>query len=240
MIGKDEVIVLNVIQYKEKNFILNTYSKDSGAKSFFLTKSGAKSKRKDRNNYQPFSILELVSNRRSKGSLPKITESRNIHLLINLRTDIGKSAVAFLLCEIIFKSIKEEESNLELYSYLENQIVTLDECEGSHANFHLHFIAQLTKHLGICPNPDEDNNFFDIKEGEFCKNLPHHSNHLKIEETKLFLRFLFEPWIDVQDIKLSGSKRSYLLGEILKYYQYHVPGFEQPKSLDILNEVFRS
>jgi DNA repair protein RecO (recombination protein O) len=240
MITKNHVIILNTISYKENNLIIKTLSKQDGIKTFFLSRPTGKSKRKDRNNYQVFSMLELVSKTNSKSNLPKITESKNLHLLLNLRTDVGKNAVAFLLAETLSKCVQEEESNPPLFDFISSKIITLDTCSNSYANFHLHFIAQLTKYLGICPNPNEHNNFFDIKEGEFCKNLPHHSNHLKIEETKLFLRFLFEPWSDVQDIKLSGSKRSYLLGEILKYYQYHVPGFEQPKSLDILNEVFRS
>lgn len=236
---KDEVIVFNTILYKEKSLILNTYSKLSGTKSFFLSQSEGKSKRKDRNNYQPFSVLELVSSNKTKGSLPKVTESKNIHLFLSIRSSIGKNAMSFLLCEILSKCIQEEEHNLSLYEFIEEKIITLETCQNSFANFHLHFICQLTKHLGICPNRNGFDDYFDIKEGVFTKEIPPHHHYLKTQETRLFLQLLFEPWESVQNIKLSGGKRSYLLGELLKYFQYHVPGFEQPKSLAILNEVFQ-
>ncbi|MFT6717112.1 MAG: DNA repair protein RecO (recombination protein O) [Saprospiraceae bacterium] len=240
MLLKDEVIILSTVRYKDKNLIIRAYAKKEGIQSFFTTVSSGKSKRKDRNNYQVFSILELVSKRSSKSGLPRITESKSLHLLLNLRTDVGKNAMAFLLCEVLSKCIQEEEANPSLYQFVEKQIIALDECTSSFANFHLYFISQLTKHLGICPSANNEKNvLFDIKEGEFTKHKPPHSHYLNALESNLFQHFLFDTWEQAQTIKLSGAKRSYLLGQILKYYQYHVPGFELPKSLEILNEVFR-
>lgn len=239
MVEKNHVIVLNIISYKENNLIVKTLSKQDGIKTFFLSRPSGKSKRKDRNNYQVFSMLEVVSKTSSKSSLPRITESKNLHLLLSLRTDVGKNAMAFLLAETLSKCVQEEEPNSLLYDFITSKIIVLDKCSSSFANFHLHFICQLTKHLGICPVPNNDKStLFDIKEGEFIKYKPSHPHFLNNQESQLFQRFLFDSWDEVQSIKLSGQKRSYLLTEILKYFQYHVPGFEQPKSLDILNDVF--
>ena len=241
MIVKNEVIILAIIQYKENNLVVKALSKQEGVKTFFLSRASGKSKKKNRNNYQVFSMLELVSKTNSKSGLPRITESKNLHLLLNIRTEIGKNAMAFLLAETLSKCIQEEEANPYLYQFVEQQILTLDQCRSSYSNFHLYFISQLTKHLGICPSAsNQKNTLFNIKDGEFTAYKPPHSHYLNVQESLLFERFLFEPWEQIQTIKLSGKKRSYLLGEILKYYQYHVPGFELPKSLEILNEVFQS
>jgi DNA repair protein RecO (recombination protein O) len=239
MICKTEVIVLGLIPYKENNLIVKTLSKQYGIKTYFLSRSAAKSKRKERNNYQVFSLLEVVSKSNSKSNLSRITESKNLHLLLNLRTDVGKNAIAFLLAETLSKCVQEEEANQPLFDFVRSKIIALDQCTTSFANFHLHFICQLTKQLGICPAANNDKNtFFDIKEGEFTKYKPQHSHFLNTLESQMFQCFLFDSWEVVLDIKLSGQKRFYLLTEILKYFQYHVPGFEQPKSLEILNDVF--
>ena len=240
MLLKDEVIVLSTIRYKDKNLIVKAYSKTGGMQSFFTSVSTGKGKTKSRNNFQAFSLLELVYKKDSNSNLSRITESKNLELLLELRTNVGKNAIAFLLAEIYAKCIQEEEGNEELYYFLHNQVLTLNNTQSNFSNFHLYSLAQLTKQLGICPAYKNDFHFFDIKEGLFCDHRPAHLNYLDHESASLFQQFLMSSWEEAQRIKMNGTKRSEFLNELLKYYQYHVPSFQKPKSLDILEEVFQS
>lgn len=238
MLIKDEVIVLGLVRYKEKNLILKCFSKSHGIQSFFTTLSSGKSKHK--NYYQAFSILELVYKKDNKSELLRIKENKNIHLLLGLRSSVSKNAMAFLLAEVIGKCIREEESNEALYSFIESQILLLDSCEKHYANFHLYCLVQLSKYIGI--NPSYKNNFccFDIKEGVFAESIPLHPHYLGKENAVLLQQLLLLTWEEVQEIKLNGNHRSQFLHELIQYYQYHVPGFQVPKSLEILEEVFHA
>jgi hypothetical protein len=41
------------------------------------------------------------------------------------------------------------------------------------------------------------------------------------------------------ELRLSGEERSDLLDRILKYYNLHLPGIRQMRSLQVLKEIFR-
>ena len=239
MVKKEEVIVLSSVLYKEKKLILKTLSKQEGIKTFFLNRGSGKSKKYKSSNYQVLSILEIISKSSSNSGMPTITESKHLHLLIGLRSDAIKNALSFLLAETLSKCIQEETANLPLYQFIENNVLLLDQDQKPHANFHLYFISHLTKYLGIAPiSTRNDKAFFDLKEGHFTSEMPDHPLHLNTEESEFFQDFMFSSWEQVKYIKLSGAKRSLLLTQLLKYYQYHLPGFELPKSLEVLNEVF--
>lgn len=241
MLLKDQVIVIGIIPYKEKNLILKTYSKNSGIQSFFVSRPAvSKSKSRSKNNYQLFSILEVIYRQDGKTNLPRIKEHKHLHVLLSVQTEVTKGTMVFLLCEILLKSIKEEEANPNLYEFILHQILNLENCPVNFANLHLHFIAQLTLHLGIAPAPGIEQTYFDLEEGLFCDLIPKHPHYLNQKDTQLLQYLLYKDWDEIRKLKLNGERRSNFLMELLKYYQYHIPGFELPKSLSILNEMFNN
>lgn len=240
MVLKTEAIILGIVKYKDKNLIIKAYTKEQGLQSFFTTLSSGKSKNKSKNNYQAFSILEIVYRKDNKSNLLRIKESRNVHLLLELRTNIHKNAIAFLLAEVFGKCILEEEENPQLYSFIEQQIIALNDCNTAYSNFHIYSLVQFTKQLGIQPEYKNHFKYFDIKEGAFVASIPFHSHFMEQESAELLQQLLILPWEDAKKITLNGNKRTEFLTELLKYYQYHVPGFQTPLSLEVLSDVFHA
>ena len=128
MLKKDEVIVLGIVPYKEQNLVLKTYSKELGIKSFFLSKS--KTTKGQKNNFFVFSLLDITYQEGKNHALAKVLESKIRIPLMDIRFNIQKTAMALLLSEILGKCIREEEANLNLYDFLEQQILNLPEVIG--------------------------------------------------------------------------------------------------------------
>ena len=235
---KDEVILLGIIPYKEQNVILKTYSKGSGMLSFYMAKS--RSKKASKNNFSVFSILEIIYDQGKNNMLPKLLESKIKFPLLDVRFNIQKSSMALLLSEIIGKCIKEEEVNLDLYIFLEEQILNLENSKNKFANFYLFLLCQLMSFLGIAPETNNDAGIFDLKEGIFTNLRPNHVQYLNQEESILLSQYLTLNWENAQEIKMNGNQRKEFLHQILLYYKLHLDGFENPKSLAIIEEVFHS
>ena len=145
------------------------------------------------------------------------------------------------MAEVLYKSIKEEEPNEHLFEFLYNTIKVLDLSENGSANFHLLFLAQLSKHLGFYPQKPPKLNpskiYFDLQEGCFVNLRPHHNAFVEPPYSDLF-HSIFGTNFDVMDtLKLTQKERKILLEALLNYYSLHLSNFDNLKTLDILEEV---
>ena len=236
--SKDQLIVLTAIRYKDQNWVVKALTPDRGIIPLFLTPSSKNTKGKGKQNFQPFALLEVISSQRSAQSMANIQEAKVQHLLVDIRTNIHKNGMSLLLAEVLTKAIGEDHADPSLFSFVRSSILELELEHRSYANYHLYFIAQLSKYLGIQPQVRENARFFDLKEGVFDSSKPMHPHFISSEESMLLAKFFTQPWAECQTIALSGKKRNELLQELLKFYQYHIANFEIPKSLAVLAEVF--
>lgn len=145
----------------------------------------------------------------------------------------------FFIAEVLLKSIKEEEKNPKLFEFLYHALQVLDLKQQNYANFHLVFMAQLSKYLGIQPQLPIDTNqkfFFDLTEGLFLTNQPPHKNFTE-ENVSAHLIQLYSTHLKDNDLKLNHALRKVLLGVLLDYYHLHLSNFDNLKSIGILEEV---
>src|SRR5690606_25959030 len=125
------------------------------------------------------------------------------------------------LTEILRNSIREEEQNEELYTFLEKAFNWLD-IHGEIANFHLLFLLQLTKYLGFYPDEVQgSSNYFNMLEGVFQEQntSPYCIEGPNIELLKQLIGMHFD---EVGTIRLSKNGRSNFLNMLLSYYQLHI------------------
>ena len=139
------------------------------------------------------------------------------------------------LSEMLHHSIREEEKNDTLFSFLETALLWLDTHEEM-ANFHLILLLEITKFLGFYPDLSEKElPFFELTEGIFT---PYHGiSCLSEHETFLFKKLIGLKFDSDQKI-FAGTERQILLKILLDYYSAHLDGFKKPKSLEVLKEVF--
>lgn len=236
MLVTTKAIVISALKYQEKSLIVKCFTESDGLKSYFVPSaySGKKANQKIA-YFQPLTLLEIVAVHKNKGSLEHFKEIRLSSAYQTLNTDIIKSTIVIFLSEMLHHSIKEEEKNQSLFTFLETALLWLDTHQGT-ANFHLILLLEVTKFLGFYPdNSQSELPFFEMNEGIFSTF--HGLSCLSEHETFLFKKLLQLKFDSDQKV-FAGIERQILLKIILDYYTIHLHGFKKPKSLDVLKEVF--
>lgn len=238
MLVQTKAIVLHTFKYNDASLIAHCYTEKIGKQSFLLKGILNSKKGGIRKAYfQPLIPLEILFNHKNQGGLNFIKEVKVLRPYNSLYTDIKKNAIVLFLSEIIYKCLKEEETNPLLFEFLETAFQWLDTHEEI-ANFHLVFLIKLTQFLGFYPyqeNPEFA--FFDLESGCFTDHLPT-GPHLEGEIAQLFKILLGMNFADSLSLKINQQKRRVLLEALVNYFKLHLLGFSTPKSLEVLNEVF--
>lgn len=236
MLVKTKAIVISALKYQEKSLIVKCFTESDGLKSYFVPSafSGKKSTLKIA-YFQPLTLLEIEANHKNKGTLEHFTEIRLSVPYRSIPASIVKSTIVIFLSEMLHHSIREEEKNKSLFSFLEAGLLWLDNNDAI-ANFHLIFLLEITKYFGCYPDTsDMELPFFELNEGLFSRL--HAISCLSEHETALFKKLLGLRFDSDQKI-FSGTDRQILLKILMDYYTAHLIGFRKPKSLEVLKEVF--
>ncbi|WP_298487977.1 DNA repair protein RecO [uncultured Maribacter sp.] len=233
-----KAIILSSLKYGDTSLIVKAFTASDGLKSYLLKGVLASKKGKLKTAYfQPLMQLEIVANHRNKGTLESIREAKVNYHYQTLHSQIAKNAMTLFLAEMLSHSIHEEECNEELFSYIEVMLQWLDSNDEI-ANFHLYFLLQLTRYLGIYPDTSNKQAlYFDLLEGEFV-NSPSLNPMIENKNLDNFKTLLGIKFDVIHTIKLHKESRQNLLKSLVLYYELHLQGFRKPKSLAILNEVF--
>lgn len=234
-----KAIVLTSLKYGDTSLIVKVFTASDGLKSYLLKGVLASKKGKLKAAYfLPLSQLELVANHKNKGTLEQIREVKVNYHYQSLHTDVSKNAMALFLAEVLGNSVREEEPNAPLFEFLEAALQWFDTHDAI-SNFHLYFLIRLTKYFGFYPDTHGiDMRCFDLQEGEFT-DTPSLHPIMTGENLYFFKRFLGINFDEVQSIKMNKTNRQELLKFLIQYYELHLQGFRKPKSLAVLNEVFK-
>ncbi len=238
MMFKTKGIVFNAVKFSETSLVVKIYTADFGLQSFIVKGVRSAGKSGKAALFSAMNILELEMYHRENKGLQYLKEFRPAFIFKTIQTDILKSSIALFLAEVLGKCIQEEEANRELYHFIEQTLITLDESPKAESNLHLTFLLGFSKHLGFYPNTDADNNcpYFDLQDGNFTNEMPVHNY------------FVAQPHADILKKLLSGeahvpmnvTERNLLLEKILLYYNLHLQNFRKVTSHHVLHEVLES
>ena len=135
--------------------------------------------------------------------------------------------------QLLRHCLKAEQKDQELYAFILRSIEQLNST-NEFAFFPLHFLIELIDQLGISPNfESETAEVFVLDEGEF-RNSAFMAKHVEQGQHVVFLNALFN---DKPTEGVSRSVRLDALHTLLKYFQFHIPGFNVDRSLSVLQEV---
>lgn len=233
-----KAIVLSSLKYGDTSLIVKAFTATDGLKSYLLRGVLASRKGKLKSAYfQPLTQLEMVVNHRNKGSLEHIREARLAFPYRTVHTDLAKRAISMFLAEVLLYSIREEECNQKLFTFLETSLQWLDSHDKV-VNFHLHFLLELSRYMGIYPDTNSmQAPYFDLLEGCFVEVAPL-SPSISGVELSYFRSFLDTHFDAIHKIEITKTNRNTLMNSLLRYYEIHLQGFRKPRSLAVLNEVF--
>ncbi len=238
MLHKSRGIILKSTHYSESSLVVHIFTEKFGIQSYLL-QGVRKNKSKIRTSMlQPLHLLQMVVYHKENNGLQRISELRNEPLLNNISMDVVKTSLSLFICELLYQTLKEHPSDEELFNFLSQAIEMLDLTEQSVANFHIWFMLKYTKYLGFYPQILSKNHlYFDMKNAQFVDSIPEHPIFMNEICSQLMLQIMQSNFDQIQNIKINTENRKQLLMDLIRYYEWHLPGFKGLKSHHILEEV---
>lgn len=246
---KTKGIVLRTVKYGETSVIVSIFTELFGLQSYLVNgvrvatkKMGGKA-----SMFQPTAILDMVAYHNELKQLQRLKEYKWSFLYQHILSDVRKNAVALFMIELLTKCLKQPESNAELFYFVEDSFIHLDESEDSVvANFPLFFALHLPVFFGfrISNNPslsnegDGANFYLDLMEGEFTGEHPRHPHFLEGKQALVTSQILkCQKPDELVDIKLNHDFRRNLLIAYETYYALHIQDFGSMRTLPVLREI---
>ncbi len=241
MILKTKAIALHTVKYGDNSLIAYVYSESHGRLSIMVHSAYGKQKSSGKAVFfQPLNLLNIVYYHRRIQTLCKLKEVSTEVTFSSIPFDPVKRAIALFVGEVVYRTIREEESNSAMFHFLENSIQLLDVMHSGISNFHLIFLAQLTRYLGFFPGNQwsESLPVFDYKNGLFVHGEPTHPLYFNTEKSKLIGQIFSTPFSEAENLKLNHKVRAQIIDNLLAFYQVHIESVSGIKSLPILSQVF--
>lgn len=238
MLIKTKAIVLSKIKYRDYDLIVKCFTKHRGAVSYLVRGVLKSSKKNSKAAYfQLLTQLDIEENYKQNQSLHSIREIKLDYQFSSLHTNVLKSSIVIFLSEVLSSVLHEEEQNEQLYSFLETAFRWLD-IKEKFANFHLLFLLNLTRHLGVYPDvSNSEFKYFNLSKGAF-EDQKTDLYSISGENLKILKQLLGTNFDALEQIKLTSVQRQSFLAMLLLYFELHLGSFRKPKSLQVFNQVF--
>ena len=243
MIHKTGGIVLRSVKYGETSVIVSLYTELFGIQSYLVNGVRTSSKKGSgkANLFQSAALLDLVVYHNELKNLQRLKEFKWAYLYKNLFFNVTKNLVALFMVELLQKCLRQPEPNPDLFHFIEDAFIYLDESEQSVvANYPLFFMLHLANFFGfhISDEYTETSAVLDLQQGVFVNEQPVHPYFLEGQLSFITSQLLKvrQPH-ELNQIKLNQEIRRILLQAFQNFYAMHVQDFGTMKTWAVLQAV---
>lgn len=221
--------LLSGIKYGEQDAVLNCYTQQQGYQTFFVKNIYVKNNKK-KPYLSPLNELCLKSNILQKSQSMKSITQIEVADILGVEGDVRATSIVFFISDFLNIVLRNEVYSEEIYAEileLRRQIL------AKNYQCHAIFMLRLLKIQGAMPYLSEGQ-FLNPEEGAFSEVF--HSHMFGVEVSRLWREILVAQ--DAYSCQIPPSERRQFLDSIMLYYQYHIPNFKTPNSLDIIKQIF--
>lgn len=243
MLHKTKAIILRSVKYGETSLVVTAYTELFGLQSYMVNgiRTTPKKGSSKAGYFQPGTILELVVYNNELKNLQRIKEFHSGYLYRHMHSDIFKNAVALFIVELVTKCVRESEANSELFAFIEDSLIHLDQSSPTvTANFPLFFASHFPVFFGfrISDRTLASQDILDLKEGIFTEHQPTHQNFIDGSDADAvsYLLKIMQPE-ELEQVAMNASSRRKVLQAMEQYYAYHISGFGTMRTLPVLREI---
>ena len=243
MTHKTKGLVIRTVKYGETSIIVHIFTELFGIQSYLVNgvRSASKKNPGKANMFQPGALLELVVYHNDLANLQRIKEYQWAVLYKHLFYDVVKNAVVLFLVELLQKTVKQPEANSELFEFLEDALLNLDEAgKEIIANYPLFISLQLPGFFGfrISNAYSAGKDILELKEGEFVRERPLHPYFIEGEPSYYTSELLkVQHPSELAEVKINAQNRRAMLQAYQLFFALHVPDFGTMKTLPVLQAV---
>ena len=216
MLHKTRAIALHTLPYGEKYLIVTLYTEAFGRMGYIVTPARRGKGGIPQALLMPLSLLELEVEHRNDRDLQRIREARSISTPAALQTHPAKNAEALFLSEVLYRVIREKESDPPLF----------------------HFLFDAVRHLDSADAGIAEGRYFDMMDGIFTDEVPLHGHYLSPDDSRVMARLTRMTFANMSLFAFSRTERATIIGHILDFYRLHLPGLPEFRSLEVLQALF--
>ena len=240
MLIKTKGIVLRSIKYAETSLICDIYTEELGLRTYIISGVRKQKAKVGASLLQIMTLLDLVVYNRKDRDLNRTKEIKPDLLYRSIPFDVRKRAIGTFMTELLRKTIREAEPHSELFNFLRNSFLFLDETPHNPANLHLHFMVELSYYLGFMPGGaySDDMPYFDLRGGIFTPDEPDQIYCIHPEGAAILSQFMTKSIPETHTIECSNEIRQGLLDKLILFYRYHVENMQELNAHLVLREIF--
>lgn len=233
-------IVLHYFKYSDNSVIIKIFTKHFGIQSYILKEIHLKKNKVQKAYLQPLSIIEIEAYQKENKNLQVVKSIKIESPYQSIPFNVYKSAIAFFVAEFLNKTIREEETNNHLFDFIASSLLILDELNTNFSNFHLVFMAQLTKYFGFQPQLEtyKPSHYFNLQEGNFAVFQPNHPFFINKINAILFYQVFKLDLNQLNTLNFNNNQRKEVLAALIDYYSLHINNLSNLKSKKVLEDVF--
>lgn len=237
---KGRGVVLHTLKYGDSSMVVYLLTDIGGRRSYMVQGVRSRSGRGSKLAlFQPMFPVEFEGLDSSRQQMHRFREVRAGYVLQQLPFDVRKSTMALFMAEVLYRLVRESEPNRALFDFVWNSVAALDAMQEGVANFHLWFLANLSRLLGFSPgNVYTDGDWFDIREGLYVPERPAHPGVMSQADARTLNDMLECDVRLLGEIGLNRAQRVSFLDAMLAYLGYHLDTVSAVQSVRILREVF--
>lgn len=233
MLAKTRAIVLHYIKYAETSIIVSLYTEKFGRQTVIVNSVFGKKSKFPPSFFLPLTLLDMDIYYKPGRDIQRIKEINCNYHFHTIPFQVNKSTIALFISEILYKTLKEEEANQGLFDFLLNAIQLLDLKESGIQNFHVSFLIQLLKYIGLYPYKTDK---YVTQTDEVSSVLPLHSDVNLLNGYDQLCKYSLS---QLENVNIDRETRVNLLDYLIKYYHLHFGYSSGIKSLEILKNIFK-
>lgn len=236
---KTRGIIFRSIKYSESSVIVDIFTEERGMRSYLVPGVRQKKARISPGLLQVMSLVDMVAYDKNERGLNRIREIKSAAVYQSIPFEVRRSAVGLFMAEVARKAIREPEENQRLFGFLFRTFQFLDTTDAPIANLHLHFLLELSFHLGFIPGGSwsENTPYFDLQEGVFSGSQTTGHQYLEQHSSQVLYQLLRCDYTNCHEVEMSRSMRQDLLDKLLAFYRYHIDNFPEINAHSILKTV---
>ncbi|MCQ2338668.1 MAG: DNA repair protein RecO [Paludibacteraceae bacterium] len=228
-----KAIVLNAVRYSDNSFMVAMFTEQDGLVTANVHTGGKRSKFR-RSYLSPLTILDVRLTGKSSSDVKYISDCSLAYFFRSLDTNPVKMFEAQFIAEMLQKALRYQQQDSGLFGFILDSVMTMDESSEGVCDCHVIFLVRLMSYVGIMPDISgfDAYSVLDIEEGRMVSQcmgqcLPHElcSSLVSI--------------INDEPFRMTSSQRSEFIDFIVKYYQHHLSGFGNIKTLEVFREMSR-
>ncbi len=241
LIIKTRGIVIRAIKYSETSLIVDVFTEAVGLRTYIVSGVRQTKAKFGAALLQVPSLIDLVAYEGDDASkMQRVKELRAAYIFQKIPTEIQRGAMALFMAEVLRRSIREHDPQPDLFAFVFDSFLMLDQTNLSIQNFHLAFLIKLSDFFGFSPFWSDDTGggaIFDLKDGRFTHDNVGHTYFMTLEQSDLFRQLLDTAFVDFHRINLNRQQRQTMLNDLLTFFQLHIDGMAAVQSHKILQEI---